>query len=247
MVECRATEPIVPLSLFGHRVFAADALLTLVQGMALLALSIPLLLFLQGVLALSPTAAGAVSMVLSVCLPIGAALTTVTVARLQRYQATIIMGMAFMALGSFLLTRVTDRTGLAMIGFSLALFGLGTGTFFAVQIVVAQNTIPQAHLGVATGVIRYLGQLGFTLGAAVIGIVVNGALSKSLPTTTAARIALAEALQPGFLVVLGLSGVCLITAFFLKDMPMVRDRTPQSRTAQEDLVQCKRPMNCTAS
>lgn len=220
VVERKAAEPLLPLGLFSHRVFTADAGLSLVQGMTLLALSIPLLLFLQGVLALSPTASGAVLTVLAVCVPIGAALTTIIVARRKRYQTTVIMGMVIMTMGSFLITRMTEHTGLLMIVLSLALFGLGTGTFFAVQMTAAQNAIPQTQLGVGTGVIRYLSQLGPTLGAAVIGIVVNSALSASLPTTTAARLALAGALQPGFLVVLALSVFTLVIACFLKDVPM---------------------------
>src|SRR5262249_1059239 len=61
------------------------------------------------------------------------------------------------------------------LGLALVLVGLGAGSFFTIQMVAAQNAIPQAQLGVGSGVIRYLAQLGMTLGAALIGIVVNGA------------------------------------------------------------------------
>ena len=233
VVERKAAEPILPLCLFGHRVFTADALLTLVQGMALVGLSLALLLFLQGVLALSPTVAGGINTVLSMSVPIGAALTTVIVAKIKRYQPTVMIGMALMTLGSFLIARVTAQSSLVVIVLSLALFGLGTGTFFAVQMVAAQNAIPQEHLGVGTGVIRYLGQLGLTLGAAVIGIVVNNALSGSLPTTTAARLTLAGALQPAFLVVLALSALTLVIACFLKDVPMMPPASEAAVLASE--------------
>jgi hypothetical protein len=80
-----------------------------------------MLLFLQGVLALSPTAAGAVCTALSACLPIGAALTTVIVSRRKRYQTTIIIGMTLMTIRSFLITRMTEHTCLVIIGLSLVL------------------------------------------------------------------------------------------------------------------------------
>ncbi len=122
--------------------------------------------------------------------------------------------------------RMTQQSSPLMIGLYLVLVGLGTGSFFAVQMVAAQNAIPQTHLGVGTGVIRYLNQLGLTLGAALMGIVVNSALTgktgAGLPTTTAARLALAGVLQNGFWVVLALSALALLITFFLKDVPMTQ-------------------------
>lgn len=227
VVEGRTADPILPLWLFRKQVFAADALLTLVHGMALIGLGLSTMLFLQGVLAFSPTAAGALSTALSASLPIGAALTTLIVTRRKRYQATVIGGIALMAIASLLITRLTPQSQPVLIGLWLALFGLGCGAFFAVQMVAAQNVLPQAQLGVGTGVIRYLGQLGPTLGAAVVGIAVNGALAgdafASLPTTPAARLALAGALEQGFLVILVLSVIALGITFWLKDVPMQQE------------------------
>jgi hypothetical protein len=88
--------------------------------------------------------------------------------------------------------------------------------------IVAQASIPQTHLGVGTGVIRYLSQLGLTLGAVLMGLLVNGALAGNtgagLPTTATARLQLSGVLQNGFGVVLVLSALALLTTFFLKDI-----------------------------
>ena len=225
-VERKAIDPIIPPELFRQQIFAVDALLTLVQGMILIGAFIPLSLFLQGVLALSPTGAGALITTLSVSLSLGAALAGASISIRKRYQMTAIMGAGIMMIGSFLLMRMTQQSSLLMIGLYLVLVGLGTGSFFAVQMVAAQNAIPQTHLGVGTGVIRYLNQLGLTLGAALMGIVVNSALTgktgAGLPTTTAARLALAGVLQNGFWVVLALSALALLITFFLKDVPMTQ-------------------------
>src|SRR5262249_37752708 len=71
----------------------------------------------------------------------------------------------------------TQQSSTLVIGLSLVLVGLGAGSFFAVQVVAAQNALPETQLGVGTGVIRYCMQLGQPLGAALMGIVVNGALA----------------------------------------------------------------------
>ncbi len=196
-------------------------------------LFIPLSLFLQGVLAFSPTSAGALITALSFSLTLGAALAGGIISIHKRYQVTTIVGAAIMTLGIFLITRMTQQSSTLMIGLCLVLVGLGAGSFFAVRVVAAQNALPKAQLGVGAGVIRYCMQLGQPLGAALMSIVVNSALAGKteafLPTTTTARLALAGVLQNGFWVVLVLSMIALVTTFFLKDVPM----THQAREAAE--------------
>ncbi len=121
VVERKAVEPILPLELFRHQIFAVDALLTLVQGMILVGCFIPLSLFLQGVLALSPTGAGALITALSVGLSVGAALAGASISIRKRYQMTAIIGAAIITIGSFLLMRMTQQSSLLIIGLSLAL------------------------------------------------------------------------------------------------------------------------------
>ncbi|MBO0779501.1 MAG: MFS transporter [Ktedonobacteraceae bacterium] len=225
IVERKAVEPIIPLGLLWHRIFGVDALLTFIQGMVLIAVFIPLSLFLQGVLTLSPTEAGVLITVLSVSLSLGAALAGGIISLRKRYQMAAIVGAVMMTVGALLLAimSMTQQSNILLIGFYLVLVGLGTGSFFAIQMVVAQNVIPQTQLGVGSGVIRYLSQLGLTLGAALMGIVVNGAVAgdmgTGLPATNAARLALSGVLQNGFGVVLVLSVLVLIATLFLKDVP----------------------------
>jgi MFS family permease len=223
LVERKAVEPIMPLALFRKPIFAVDALQTLVQGMILIGVFIPLTLLLQGVLALSPTGTGALITALSISLTLEAALAGVSISRRKRYQLTAIVGAAIMTIGLFLLAGMAQPGSLLLVGLALVLVGLGAGSFFTIQIVAAQNAVPQTQLGIGTGVIRYLAQLGMTLGAALMGLVVNGALAgttgASLPTTAPARLQLVGVLQHGFWVVLALSALLLLTTFLLKDAP----------------------------
>ncbi|GHO72509.1 hypothetical protein KSD_02800 [Ktedonobacter sp. SOSP1-85] len=223
VVERKAAEPILLLDVFRQPVFAIDALQTLIQGMILIGAFLPLSLFLQGVLALSPTAAGALITALSVSLTLGAALAGTSISLRKRYQLTAITGAVMMTAGALLLLLMGATSNLPLIGLALILIGLGAGSFFTIQMVVAQNAIPLSHLGVGIGVIRYLGQLGMTLGAALMGLLVNGALAgntdASLPTSSAARVQLSSVLQNSFGMVLVLSIMLLVTTLFLKDVP----------------------------
>jgi MFS family permease len=74
IAERFAVEPILPLDLFRNQVFAVASLLSLLQLMVLVGLLIYLPLFLQGVLGVSATNAGAVITPMTVSSVIGASL-----------------------------------------------------------------------------------------------------------------------------------------------------------------------------
>jgi EmrB/QacA subfamily drug resistance transporter len=220
LVERREAEPILPLSLFRNRVFSVAVL----QMMVLLGLSLYLPLFLQGVLAISPTVAGLVITPLSLSMVLGAMLAGPIIGAIKRYHLVIVLGALIMSTGSFLLTLMTPETGLLQAIVSMILVGIGLGSFFSLS-VIAQNVTPASRLGVSTAATRYLGQLGATLGIAIVGTVVSssiaGNLLHRLPTTTAERGVLAGALQHGFVAVLVFALLALLAAFFLKDVPFV--------------------------
>ena len=188
VVERFAAEPVLPLDLFRNQVFGASALLSLLQLMVLVGLVIYLPFFLQGVLGVSATDAGAVITPLTVSSVIGAALAGWMIAVRKRYQLVTIIGALIMTVGVFLLTRMTSTTPLFETIIYMVIAGIGMGTFFSVVTLAAQNALPRTRLGVGTAAVRYLGQLGGVLGVAIVGSVVNQTLSddiaKRLPAST---------------------------------------------------------------
>src|ERR1700694_758331 len=112
IAERFAAEPVLPLSLFRNRVFAAASVLSLLQLMVLVGLIIYLPLFLQGVLGESATYAGAIITPLTISSVIGASVAGVLVATSQHYQLVSIIGGIIATVGVFLLTQMTISTHL---------------------------------------------------------------------------------------------------------------------------------------
>ena len=180
IVERFAAEPVLPLSLFRNQVFSAGSTLSLLQGMVLLGLVIYLPLYLQGVLGQSATNSGEVITPLTVSLVVGAGLSGFVVAMLKRYQAITILGAIIMSVGVFLMSRMTVSTGLLEAVIYMVVAGVGIGIFFSVLTLAVQNALPRTQLGVGTGAVRYLSQLGSTLGVAIVGTVVNNTISSDI-------------------------------------------------------------------
>jgi len=166
--------------LFRNQVFAASAVLSLLQLMVLVGLVLYLPLFLQGVLGESATSSGAVLTPLTLSSVVGAALAGTIVAVLKRYQVVTIVGSFIMTAGVFLLTSMTPSTSLLEAIIYIVIAGIGLGTFFSVLTLSAQNALPRTRLGVGTGAVRYLGQLGSVLGVAIVGTIVNTTLSSDI-------------------------------------------------------------------
>lgn len=208
LVEQRAVEPLLPLNLFRNQIFAADALLSLLVYMILLGLAIYLPFFLQEVLKVSATNAGLAMTPFLMSVTIGATLAGWLIARRKRYQAIIIVGTVIMTLGVFFLTRIISSTNLLETIIFMVVAGLGIGSIFSVLYVAAQNVLPLSQLGIGSAVVRYTGQIGSTLGIAIVGTVVNQSL----------RVSLTIALRRGFLTVLVFCGAALLAACLLKDV-----------------------------
>ena len=189
IVERVIVDPILPLDLFRNQVFAVAAFLSLLQLMVLAGLIIYLPLFLQGVLGVSATYAGAVITPMTVSSVIGAALAGFAITVLKRYQLITILSALIMTAGVFLLTRMTPSTSLLEAIVFMVIAGIGLGPFFSVLTIAAQNALPRTRLGVGTASVRYLGQLGAVLGVAIVGTVVNQTLAndlvKRIPASTA--------------------------------------------------------------
>jgi EmrB/QacA subfamily drug resistance transporter len=241
--ERRADEPILPLDLFRNPIFSVGALLSLLQNMVVLGLALYLPLFFQGVLAVSPTNAGLVMTPFSVSMVVGAILSTQIIGRLKRYRIVGIVAAAIMSIGTFLVTLMAPTTGIALAIGILVLTGLGIGPFFSLPMVAVQNGLPADRLGVSTAGLRYLGQLGASLGIAIVGTIVTSSFAgdplSQLPTTVSAKLALSTALQHGFLAIVCFALIALVATFFLKEVPLAttRAKTETEEKSSEELVQ----------
>jgi len=189
LAERVAVEPILPLDLFRNQVFAVASLLSLLQLMVLVGLIVYLPLFLQGVLGVSATSAGAVITPLTVSSVIGAALAGFAITVLKRYRLITILSALIMTAGVFLLTRMTPSTSLLEAIIFMVIAGIGLGPFFSVLTIAAQNALPRTRLGIGTASVRYLGQLGAVLGVAIVGTVVNNTLASDIARRIPASIA----------------------------------------------------------
>jgi EmrB/QacA subfamily drug resistance transporter len=233
VIERVAVEPVVPLDVFRNQVCASACGLALLRGMCLFGWAISLPLFFQNGLGISATNAGLLLLPFTSSVVGGAVLASMIMTASKRYQVLTVLATVVMTAGAFGIARMTASTSTPAMILLMVVTGIGLGVLHAVPTVAMQNAVPPPWLGVGTGLITYLSQLGAVLGSALVAAVVNYALSSEplarLSSILESRDRLAAALQQGFLAPLVFCGIALVISFFLKDLPM--EQPPPKVTA----------------
>jgi hypothetical protein len=102
-----------------------------------------------------------------------------------------------------------------------------------VFVISVQNAVSRAHIGSATALTQFSRQIGATIGVTVIGTIVNHGLPAGVSSGDelggihrlphAARVGLADAIRPGFLVAASVSlAVWVVAVLFVKEQPLRR-------------------------
>jgi EmrB/QacA subfamily drug resistance transporter len=145
LVERRAAEPILPLSLVRNRTFAVTSAVGFIVGFSLFGAVTFLPLYLQVTKASSPTRSGLELTPLMAGVLVTSILSGNLITRWGRYRPFPIAGTAVMALGLLLLSRLQAGTPKWQVLGSASVLGLGLGMVMQVLVLAVQT--PSTHDG----------------------------------------------------------------------------------------------------
>lgn len=180
VVERRATEPIIPPSLFRIRAFVLASAGVFVLGMGLFGMFVYLPLYLQVVLGLSAAASGTLFVPMVFTMIASSIVSGQVVSRTGRYKALAVVGAALAAAGLGLLAAMDPQAGTTRVLWNLALCGLGFGLAQPIYTLVVQNVAPREQLGAATASAQFFRSIGSTLGVALFGTALLGLYHRTL-------------------------------------------------------------------
>ncbi|MFE3442012.1 MFS transporter [Nocardia sp. NPDC059180] len=250
--ELNTATPMVPLELFGNRVFTGSSfslvLLTFANGGLLLVLT----QYLQFVLEYTPmeTALAFTPMAVAVlaCNAIGAGLT----AKLGHRTITA-TGLLITAGGFAVLATLDAGAGFWQPAIAVAVLGCGLGLAMPAAIGALMSAVPGEHAGVGSAVNDTIQQAGAALGVAVLGAVLAGSYTGGMPESApddaresitdalavaldtgdtglavAAREAFTSAMSTTFV-----GGACAVVGAALLSLVLMRDRRQDSAEMED--------------
>ncbi|GIP01392.1 MFS transporter [Paenibacillus lautus] len=177
LVEMKAKEPVLPLSLFKNSVVTVSNLIGFFMNFGLMGAMIYISFYVQGVLGISPTYAGYVTIPMSVFMMGTSAIAGQLIAKSGKYKRYALLGVPIMMVGMGIMVFM-DNIWLTVV--STIIFGIGLGLGMPVFSLATQNAVSHKDLGVATASSQLFRNLGGTIGIAVMGTVMSNNLTKNL-------------------------------------------------------------------
>jgi MFS transporter, DHA2 family, methylenomycin A resistance protein len=166
--ERRAAQPMLPLSLFGHRMFALTSLVGLLVNVAFYGLIFVFSLYFQRVNGMSPFATGlAFVPMMGAVLPVN--LVAARVAERIGAPVTIAAGAALAACGCLALLGIGQGTPYWATCGQLIVIGAGLGLLVPPLTSTLLGSVEKSRSGIAAGVLNATRQTGSVLGVALFG------------------------------------------------------------------------------
>jgi EmrB/QacA subfamily drug resistance transporter len=178
VAERRATEPLIPFSLFRVPMLRASTVITIAIGVAMFGMISFLPLFVRVVIGSTATGAGQVLTPMMLAMMVSSALGVRLVLKLG-YRVVSGTGFVVLAAGVFALTRLTVEATRFDVSIGMVLIGFGTGFVFMSTSLAAQSSVDLGRMGIATGLVNFTRQLGGAVGVAVASsVMLNGLTSR---------------------------------------------------------------------
>lgn len=202
VLETRVSNPMLDLSLFEERVFAAASTSAVLNYVAVYTIVFLLPFYLIQGRGLSPARAGLLFAVQALTMAITAPLSGTLSDRIgSRIPATL--GMGILATGLFLLSRLGPTSPISDVALALFVSGLGTGMFISPNNSALMGSAPRHRQGIAAGILAEARNVGMVLGVGVAGAIFSTIVAGS--RVSGASPALFRAIDASFLVAAGVA------------------------------------------
>jgi EmrB/QacA subfamily drug resistance transporter len=170
--EKRADEPMMPFSIWKERAIFIANMASLTTGIMLIGISSFLPAFVQGVMEKSPIIAGFTLTAMSIGWPIASTMAGSLLLKIG-FRKTSVIGGIFLILGSMMFVTLSPDAGPIWAALGSFLFGIGMGLTSTSFIVSIQSTVSWKQRGIATATNMFMRNLGNTVGAALLGGILN--------------------------------------------------------------------------
>ena len=178
--EKRASEPILPLHLFGNSIFTVGSALGFAVGIVMFGAIVYLPVWLQLVGGVTASSAGLLLVPLMMAIITASVTSGRLISRTGRYRIFPIIGTTLMVVGFGLLASFDADTGRAQIMIAMVTIGAGLGNTMQVVVLAIQNSVARRDLGIATSASMFARTIGGTVGIALFGAVLNNRLAFNL-------------------------------------------------------------------
>lgn len=179
VVERRAEDPILPITLFRERLFAVACLHGVLVGMAIFGSASYVPLFAQSVLGTSATVAGAMLTPQLLAWVASSIICSRLLLRMS-YRTLVLTGMVIASVGAALVFSASLLRSPIPLLIGMAGTGAGMGLCIPAFLIAVQSAVQRKSLGTATSTLTFSRNIGGTLGVSIMGALLSFGLASGL-------------------------------------------------------------------
>ncbi|WP_163102005.1 MDR family MFS transporter [Peribacillus alkalitolerans] len=179
IIERKAVEPIIDLSLFKNRIFATTNALGFLLGLGMFGAIMFVPMFMQGILGVSPTRAGSTMTPMMISLIVASIIGGQLLLRL-RFRSVLSLGMIITTLGFYLMSTMGLTSNEWTAYLYMIVLGFGMGLVMPTLTIAVQNEFPKTQLGTVTATSTFFRSIGGTIGITILNAVMNNSLQSKM-------------------------------------------------------------------
>ena len=178
--ELKASEPIIPMSLFKEKNFILTTTAAMFISMAMFGVVGYMPTYFQMAVGASASKAGLFMAPMMGAMLLTSIVSGAVVSKTGKYKFFPIAGTMVLATGLWLLSTISLDTPVAMICAYMAVVGMGLGASMQILTLIVQNTFVHKLVGTATAANNYFRQVGASFGTAIVGSIFATNLARIL-------------------------------------------------------------------
>lgn len=180
LIEYKAAEPIIPLSLFKSRTFTLAAFVGLTIGAGTFAALSYLPTYLQMVSGVSATSSGLLMLPMVGGMFTASIGSGIVISKTGKYKVFPIVGMSLAAVGIYLLSTMHADTPQIITALYMIVVGMGMGFCMQTMVLIVQNAVAAKDVGAATASNNFFREIGISLGVSIFGSVFASRLTHEM-------------------------------------------------------------------
>ncbi|WP_285244239.1 MDR family MFS transporter [Pseudarthrobacter sp. fls2-241-R2A-127] len=196
LVEFKAAEPIIPLSVFRNHTFTLSVIASIAVGVSMFGTSVFLAQYMQLARGANATQSGLMTIPMMGGLLIISTIAGALISKYGKWKLIMIIGSMLQLAGLYLLGTIHYDSDFFLVSLYMFILGAGLGMIMQNLVLIVQNGVASAEIGVASSGIAFFRSLGGTIGVSVLGALmatkVTALMARKAPELQAAIAALGD-------------------------------------------------------
>ena len=173
VVELRAEEPLIPLTLFTNTTFTMSVIASVAVGIAMFATMVYLGQYMQIARGRSVIESSLLTLPMMAGVLGSSTIVGQLISRYNKWKAFVVSGAIALLVGIILMGQIRYDTSLWYVGISMFVMGCGVGMTMQNLVLVVQNTVAPTQMGAASSAVTFFRTLGGSAGMSVMGTVLG--------------------------------------------------------------------------